>query len=485
VTNLLRAASRYLVTPEAARHDDFHLFQNNQYWNNALTSWDSKHEGIGADFGSLVSRAYKGNGIVFACELTRMGLVSEARPQWRRIRAGRRGDLFGNQDLSVLERPWPGGTFRQLASRMMLNADMAGTAFVARRHERPDRLMMMRPDWVVMVLGSADEPEGAQFAMDSDLLGVMYYPGGPGGGRTPVPLLADEVAVWAPIPDPVAAYRGVSWIPAVGREVDSDLAATVHKAKFFENGATPQLIISMPPEVKQADFQQFVRKLEGSHAGAANAYRTLMLGAGATPHIVGKDLQQLDFKNTQGAGETRIAAASGVHPVVAALSEGMAGSSLNAGNFRAACRLVADRTLRPLWGGLFAALEQIVPPPADADLWYAEKEISFLQEDRKDAAEIEFTKAQTIAQLVREGFEPRSVIAAVEAEDMNILVHSGLLSVQLQPPGSGAPPAGDQQPAAGDARPKALRPGGRSIRSNHATRTANGATESPAPPVTL
>lgn len=436
MTNLLRAARQ----PRAAeRHDDYHIFQGNQYWNNVLSSWDPKHEGIGSDFATLVSKAYKGNAIVYACEMTRMALVSEARPQWRRIRNGRRGDLFGTQDLAVLERPWPGGTFRQLAARMVLNADMAGTAFVARRREQPDRLMMMRPDWVVMVLGSDADPEGAQFAMDADLLGVLYYPGGQGSGRDPIPLLSDEVAVWAPSPDPTAAYRGVSWLSAVAREVDSDLAATVHKAKFFENGATPQLIISMGPEVKKEHFKDFVHKMEASHTGVANAYRTLMLGAGATPHVVGKDMQQLDFRNTQGAGETRMAAASGVHPVVAALSEGMAGSSLNAGNFRAACRLVADRTLRPLWGGLFAALEQIVPPPPDADLWYAEKEISFLQEDRKDAAEIEFTKAQTIGQLVREGFEPDSVIRAVEAEDMNLLIHSGLVSVQLQPPGTGKP----------------------------------------------
>jgi hypothetical protein len=191
--------------------------------------------------------------------------------------------------------------------------------------------------------------------------------------------------------------------------------------------------------VKQADFQTFVRKLEAGHAGAANAYRTLVVGAGATPHVVGKDLHQLDFKNTQGAGETRIAAASGVHPVVAALSEGMAGSSLNAGNFRAACRLVADRTLRPLWGGLFAALESIVPPPPNADLWYDEREISFLQEDRKDAADIALLKAQTISSYVREGFTADSAVAAVEAEDPTLLVHSGLLSVQLQPPGQQKP----------------------------------------------
>jgi hypothetical protein len=431
VTNLLRATSRSLATSESTRHDDWHIFQGNQYWNNVLTSWEPNSEGIGGDFVNLVEKAFKGNAIVFACELTRMALLSQARPAWRRFRGG----LFSDQELSVLERPWPGGNFASLAAKMELDAAFGGTAFVGRRKERPDRLLRMRPDWVTMILGSDEEPdEEAKFALDADFLGIAYHPGGKGSGREPKILLADEVAMWAPIPDPMAAYRGVPWPTAALREVDSDLGATIHKGKFFENGATPQLILSLDPSVKREALMSMMQTINERNVGAMNAYRTLAL-QGATPHVVGKDLHQLDFKATQGGGETRIAADSGVHPVVAALSEGMAGSSLNAGNFRAACRLVADRTLIPLWSSMFAALAQIVPGPSDAELWYDKSEISFLQEDRKDAAEIEFTKAQTIAALVREGFTPDSAIAAVEAEDMTLLVHTGLVSVQLQPPG--------------------------------------------------
>lgn len=440
MTNLLRAASRSLAAPESARHDDFHLYQGNQYWNNVITGWEPNSEVIGGDFASLVGKAFKGNAIVFACELTRMALLSQARPAWRRIRNGRRGDLFGTQELSVLERPWPGGNFASLAAKMELDAAFGGTAFVGRRPERPDRLLRMRPDWVTMILGSHDDPDAdAQFALDADFLGIVYWPGGKGGGREPQILLADEVAVWAPIPDPLAAYRGIPWPTAALREVDADLGATVHKGKFFENGATPQLILSLDPSVKRESLQAMMQTINTSHAGSLNAYRTLAL-QGATPHVVGKDLHQLDFKATQGAGETRIAAGSGVHPVVAALSEGMSGSSLNAGNFRAACRLVADRTLIPLWSSMFAALSTIVPGPDDAELWFDKSEISFLQEDRKDAAEIENRKALTIGSLVREGFEPKSVLAAVQAEDMSLLVHTGLVSVQLQPPGTTVKP---------------------------------------------
>lgn len=449
MTNLLRATTRALGATQAERHDDYHLFQGNQYWNNVLTAWEPNHEGITGDFATLVTKGFKGNAIVAACELTRMALISQARPAWRRLRNGRRGDLFGNRDLAVLERPWPGGTFASLAAKMELDAAFGGTAFVGRRQERPDRLLRMRPDWVTMILGSDEEPdEDAQFALDADLLGVMYHPGGKGSGREPKILLADEVAVWAPIPDPLAAYRGIPWPTAAMREVDSDLGATIHKGKFFENGATPQLILSLDPSVKREHLTAMMQTINSSHAGALNAYRTLAL-QGATPHVVGKDLQQLDFKSTQGAGETRIAAASGVHPVVAALSEGLSGSSLNAGNFRAACRLVADRTLYPLWSSLFAALGTIVPGPSDAELWYDKSEISFLQEDRKDAAEIQQIKANTIVAYVRDGFTPESAAAAVEAEDLTLLVHTGLVSVQLQPPGSLKPTIdGSTTPAA-------------------------------------
>lgn len=448
MTNWLRAASRSRGPDPVERHDDYHLFQGNQYWNNLLSSWTPDSEGIGGDFANLVAKGFKGNAPVFACELTRMALISQARPAFRRLRNGRRGDLFGTSELSVLENPWPGGNFASLAAKMELDAAFGGTAFVGRRHERPDRLLRMRPDWVTMILGSHGDPDSeAQFALDADFLGVLYHPGGKGSGRPTQLLLADEVAVWAPIPDPLAAYRGVPWPTAALREVDSDLGATIHKGKFFENGATPQLVVTLDPAVKGPQFKEMLQTINASHTGARNAYRTLLL-QGATPHVVGKDLHQLDFKATQGAGETRIAAASGVHPVVAALSEGLSGSSLNAGNFRAACRLVADRTLYPLWSSMFASLAAIVPGPADAELWYDKSEISFLQEDRKDAAEIGMIQAQTIAAYVREGFTSESAVAAVSAEDLSLLVHTGLVSVQLQPPGTAKTIEGTTTPAA-------------------------------------
>jgi hypothetical protein len=182
--------------------------------------------------------------------------------------------------------------------------------------------------------------------------------------------------------------------------------------------------------------------------GSRNAYRTFYMSAGADATVVGKDFQQIELRATQGAGEVRIIAASGLHPVIVGVSESLQGSSLNSGNFGAARRLTADTFLRPDWRNFFSSMETLVPPPSGSQLWYAEDDIAFLREDRKDAAEIQQIKGSTIRQLVDAGYEPESVVKAVNAENMDLLVHSGLYSVQLQPPmPNGPPPATDMTPA--------------------------------------
>lgn len=398
------------------------------------------NESIGSNFAELAAKAYQGNAVVAACELTRVALFSEARFQFQRMSKGRPGDLFGTADLDILENPWPQGMTGDLLSRLLLDADLGGSAFVARRAERRNRLMRMRPDWVTIVMGSEETPTATNLAMDADFLGVMYHPGGRASGQASIPLLADEVAHFAPLPDPLAAYRGMSWMTPLVREIEGDQAATEHKLNFFRNGATPQMVVSMGAEVTPANLDTFVRKIE-AHSGVENAYRTLYLGGGADVTVVGRDLAQLDFKLTQGAGETRIAANAGVHPTIVGLSEGLQGSSLNAGNFGAAKRLVADRTLRPLWRSAAAAFTSIVPPPGGSRLWYDVRDIAFLQEDRKDAADIALIKAQTIRQYVDSGFDPDSAVLAAAAEDETLLVHTGRPSVQLQNQAPAAPPA--------------------------------------------
>ena len=393
-------------------------------------------EQIADDFVSYVIGGLRGNGVVWSIERVRVAVFSEARFQFQRFSKGRPADLYGTPDLQLWERPWYGGTTGDLLARMILDADMAGNFFGV---EMDGEVVRLRPDWVEVVLAERYDPAGVQVGWRR--LGYLYYEGGKqGNGKVPAVFMPDEVVHFAPMPDPLATWRGMSWLTPVVREVMADTQATKHKLKFFENAATPNIAVSLPKELTPDQFNDFVEKMDSAHRGAENAYKTLYTGGGADVTVVGADMRQLDFKVTQGAGESRLAAAGGIHPAIVGLSEGLQGSSLNAGNFGAARRLVADGTMRPLWRNAAGSLEILVPPPdSTSRLWYDTRDIAFLREDERDRAEIQGVESRTIRTLLDAGFEPESVKSAVANNDWSLLVHSGLYSVQLQAPGTQAP----------------------------------------------
>ena len=396
-----------------------------------MTTLGSHEEQIRGNFQGYVEGAYKSNGVVFACMLARMLLFSEARFQFRRRVLGRPGELFGSAALKPLEEPQPGQTTGNLLTRIITDADLGGNWFGARQGGRICRL---RPDWVTIILGSNSDPDVGFGDADAEVLGYVYEPGGPGSGKKPVPFLRSEVAHFAPIPDPLAAFRGMSWLTPVVREVMGDSSATTHKLKFFEQGATPNMVVSLDAGIQKEAFEEWLELFSQEYEGAENAYKTMYLGAGAKAEVVGADLKGVDFKQVQGAGETRIAAAAGVPPVVVGLSEGLEAATYS--NYASARRRFADLTMRPLWRDAAGALATIISVPAGAELFYDERDISFLQEDLKDEAEIQVKQATTIKQLVDSGYDPDSVIMAVDSNDLTRLKHSGLYSVQLQPPGT-------------------------------------------------
>lgn len=394
-------------------------------------------ERIEHDFPGYVANAYKRNGIVFTCILIRQHTLSEARFQFQRLVQGRPGDLWGDRSLSLLESPWPNGTTGELISRMEQDASLAGNFYgtvVGTGEQRSIR--RLRPDWVTIVTEIPDRPDGSPgkpWDIGARVGGYLYAaPGDPDGAMLLTP---EQTIHWSPIPDPDAQWKGMSWVTAITREIEADSAASRHKLKFFENGATSNVVITYDPSITPEQVSTFAGLFADAHAGVDKAYKTIHLGGGADAKMVGADMKQLDFKVTQGAGESRIAAASLVGAVVAQFSEGMAGSSLNAGNFSSAMRRWSDIGARPLWRSMAAALAKpsVVEVPGDSRLWYDDRDIPFLQADAKDAAEILNIKAQAIAALVRDGFDGDSAVTAITSGDLKLLEHTGLPSVQVQP----------------------------------------------------
>jgi hypothetical protein len=223
--------------------------------------------------------------------------------------------------------------------------------------------------------------------------------------------------------------------------MQGDYLATEHKLKFFENAGTPNMVFSLDPSVTPEQLRDFKEATDDALSGVGNAYKNLYLGGGADVTVVGRDMQQLEFGATLAAGENRIAVASRVPAAILGVKEGLQGSTLNAGNFSQARRAMADTWLFSNLKSLCSALETLVVAPNGLRLWY-DSNIPFLRDDAKDAAQVNQTNAQAIRTLADGGFDPDSVVAAVTANDMSLLVHTGRLSVQLQKPNDGAPAIG-------------------------------------------
>lgn len=441
----LRPSKRAEISPAEERASAISLaewaqalsfnFQGTSY---AVTG--GSQEFAGTNFQGFASGAYKANGVVFACCAVRMAVFSDVRFQFRQIIDGRPGKLFGTQALQPLEEPWAGATSGDLLSTMIQHADLAGNWFGTNRF---GGITTLRPDWTSFIFGSNKMDSLKWFDPEAVVVGYKYQPGGVASGLDPVFFLADEVAHFKPIPDPEAPFRGMSWLTPIIREVIADKAMTEHKISYLERGATPNLVVKFQIDDLER-MKAHIESFKERHEGLAGAYRTMFMAAGMDATVVGSDLKQIDFKTVQGGGETRVAAAAGVPPSIVGLSEGLQGSSLNAGNYNAARRRFSDGTMRWLWRNACGSLQRIVQLPSKSELWYDERDCAFLREDGRDIAEIQAMEAQTMRTLVDGGFTPESVVAAVTAGDLNLLVHSGLLSVQLQEPGaSPSDPAGN------------------------------------------
>lgn len=391
-----------------------------------LTSYSSGDiEKISPEFQAYCEQAYASNGIVFAVQLARSSLFSEARFKFRALNDKH---LFGSPALSLLERPWPGGTTGELLSRMDQHASLAGQSFT--RHAG-DRLEQLRPDRVARILGELEDGsyEIAGYGYDREGVGDFLsevYP-------------ASEVADWTPIPDPLSQFRGMSWLTPVVREIEADVAMTTHKSKFFDNAATPNLLVKFPVELKGDQIDRYRDRFDARNSGVQNAWKTLVLDRGADATVIGQNFEEMAFTAVQAAGENRIAAAAGVPGIVVGLKEGLEAATYS--NYVQAMRRFVDITMRPNWRSACAALAKLVEVPAVSELWFDTTDIAALREGEQERATTAQTLANAAGELIRAGYAPETVAQALIAGDMSLLTHTGAIPTALYPGGQAPEPA--------------------------------------------
>lgn len=410
MASLLTRAIKGVKRPRMERRELLDLF----------ATWQNKSDSLEHSFTLYVNEAYKANGVVFAVILARMLLFSEARFQYRNLTDK---EISGGPGLGQLEQPWPNGTTGELLSRMEQDVSLAGNAYV---HLAPGtrQLQRLRPDWTEIVT-------------DGRLpVAYLYTPGGKGAGKDFKVLPEEEVVHWSPIPDPLHPYRGMSWLTPIVREIEADKQMTRHKQLFFENAATPNLLIKIAAKLNPDERKQMEEILALKYGGVENVYRTMLVDGGADTEVtaIGHSFEQMSFATTQAAGENRICVAGNVPAIVVGLKEGLQAATYS--NFGQAMRKFGTTFARPQWRSVCAALAKFGNVPQGAELWYDASDIAALWQDEKDAAEIFEIKAKTAALLIRAGYDPEEAGRVAESgKGLTELAHSGAIPVTLYPDG--------------------------------------------------
>jgi len=381
-------------------------------------------------------QAHANSSVVFSAMLTRMSLFCEVSFKFQ---AKDDKHLFGNTSLAKLEEPWPGGAAGDLLARMEQDVSLAGNAYI---WDAPGegRLVRKRPDWTTIISELVQVPGGGQYRRK---LGYWVEPPktvtDQGQGEF---YPADEVVHWAPIPDPVAEFRGMSWLTPVYRDVQGDDGMTTYKIKYLDHAASPNLLIKYAQKLQPGTVDRIRERVNARYGGAANAFKTLVLDQGADATVIGSNLQQMDFSNVAAAGAERILAAAGVPGVLVGL-EPLRGAGRG---YQESMQKFANIWGRPQWRSVCGALSQLLDVPAGNRLWFDTSDIAALQDGEMERGQAALVRAQALLALVQAGYTHESAIAAVDAMDLSQLQAGGTGT-----PGSAAPVQhmlGQQQPGA-------------------------------------
>lgn len=381
----------------------------------------------GEDGTTLVQQIHLRHGVVAAAAFARASLMSSTRFQFRRY-ADR--SLFGSPELLPLEQPQDGMTGQQLQTQAELQISYHGNAYFHRVDA--DTIELLPPEKVAVVRGGENEA-------NTTPLEYLVFKDRAGVGEPERVISAGSVAHWASLDlHPTMKWFGVSWVSSLAREISQDFQTSNYIEAFYRNGAAPSILIGTPAEFDEEQVEQFAELARREYAGATNAHKMMIIGNGSDVHQLGSKLNDLGLKDLRSEFESRVAARSRVPAVILQVPTAAVtgGSSLNAGNYTTTRRTWHDTWWSPTVQALCACLSRIVPPPANSELWYDTRDVAFVQEDRTDEASIMQQKASAILSLVNAGYQPDSIVQAVDNNQLSSLTHSGLASVQLQPMGA-------------------------------------------------
>lgn len=347
---------------------------------------------------------------VFSAAMTRMLVFAQAEVK---LQAKDDLHLYTDQSLSLLQEPWPDAGTSALLARMELDDFIAGNSYTW-GPPGEGLLVRLRPDWTTIISEKVDVPGSGWYRRRVGYWFERPKPAQGDGFFIP----ADEVAHWAPLPDPNADFRGMSWLTPVYREIQGDSGMTEYKVKYLDNAASPNLLIRYAQKLSPGTVDSIRERMKARYGGVANAFKTLVLDQGADATVIGNSLSQMDFTNVQQASSDRILAAAQVPGILVGL-EPLRGAGKG---YEESVTFFANKWARPAWQSACQALAKFVPGlPGGARLWYDTGSIPLLQDGEMTRAQASLVRAQALLALRQAGYTRDSAVTAVNSGDLTKL----------------------------------------------------------------
>ena len=96
-------------------------------------------------------------------------------------------------------------------------------------------------------------------------------------------------------PNPSNPFRGLGVVEAMAETIDVDNLTNLTTKTFFEKGAITNFVLSTDQKITKEQLKRLRAELRQDYSGAANAYKTMILGGGLKPEKISFSNKDMEF----------------------------------------------------------------------------------------------------------------------------------------------------------------------------------------------
>lgn len=215
----------------------------------------------------------------------------------------------------------------------------------------PSEIYLLRPD-LLTVLPSNDPTKGV-------IGGYTYKVYEENGAYTEIKLDVDDV-LFLKYPDPIKTYRGRGTLQAVMRAFQMDITAEEFNLMFFQNGATPSAILTVPKPLNKESKERLERMVKHKYTQTYNAHKTMLVEGDIKFSPVTTTQKEMDFIETMRMMRDKILAIFRVPRTILGITD-----DVNRANAEASDLVFAKRTIKPKMEKLTEMLNEFLVPMFD------------------------------------------------------------------------------------------------------------------------